>query len=61
MNNLIAFFNGKKTYIVAALTGAAAVADALGYHVPEYIYGFLATAFGISIRHAVATSGTPAV
>lgn len=53
MKNILDFLNGKKTYIVAALTGAFAVADALGYPVPEYVYGILASAFGISIRHAV--------
>jgi hypothetical protein len=53
MSAILNAINGKKTYIVAVLTGAAAAADTLGYHVPEGVYAFLAAAFGISIRHAV--------
>lgn len=56
MTKILELVKGKKTYIVAVLTGLAAAADALGYHVPEGVYALLAALFGISIRHAVATS-----
>lgn len=53
MTKIIELINGKKTYIVAVLTGAAAAADVLGYHVPEGVYALLASVFGLTIRHAI--------
>lgn len=44
---------GKKTYITAALIAAGAIAQALGYTVPEYVWALLG-AFGLgSVRAAV--------
>ena len=44
---------GKKTYLTAALIAAGAVANALGYPIPEYVWAILA-AFGLgSVRAAV--------
>lgn len=44
---------GKKTYIAAAIAGAVAVAQALGYEVPEYALPLLA-AFGLyGVRNAI--------
>lgn len=47
------FFKGKKTYIVAALSGAAAVATALGYTIPEFVWPLLAAAGLGAVRHSV--------
>lgn len=41
MSSIVSFFDGKKSYIVAALTGAAAVAQALGYVIPEWVWPVL--------------------
>lgn len=54
MKQVLDYINGKKTYITAILTGAFAVADVLGYPVPEAVYVLLASVFGISLRHAIA-------
>ena len=35
------FLNGKKTYIVALATAALAFAQAMGYPIPEWVYGVL--------------------
>lgn len=52
-----AFLEGKKTYIVAAVTIALAVADALGYQIPEAVYAVLA-ALGLgTLRAGVAKAG----
>jgi hypothetical protein len=53
MANIIAKINGNKTYIVAALAGVAAVAQALGYTVPEYVWTLLGAAGLGAVRHAV--------
>lgn len=46
-------FAGKKTYITAALIAAGAIAQALGYVVPEYVWALLG-ALGLgSVRAAV--------
>ena len=38
MQSVIAFLDGKKTYIVAVLAAATAAAQALGYVVPDWVY-----------------------
>jgi hypothetical protein len=55
LTKILAFVDGKKTYIVAGLTGLVAALDVLGGHDREtaLLIG-LAAAFGITIRHAVA-------
>lgn len=50
---MIRFFNGKKTYIAAAVAAAVAGAQALGYVVPDYVLTVLA-AFGLyGVRNAI--------
>jgi hypothetical protein len=53
MGNVINFINGKKTYIVAALAAAAAVAQVFGYTIPEYVWTLLGAAGLGAVRHAV--------
>ena len=49
----MAFFEGKKTYIAALITGLVAAADVLGYHPPEGLLIALG-AFGLyGIRSAI--------
>ena len=43
---IASFLNGKRTYILAAVTIALAVADAVGYAVPPAIYAVL-TSLGL--------------
>ena len=53
MTNIILVLQGKKVYITAAMIGIAAVAEALGYEVPESIWRLL-EAFGlITMRAAI--------
>lgn len=47
------FLSGKKTYIVAALAAAGAVAQALGYVIPEYVFILLGAAGFGSVRAAI--------
>lgn len=47
------FLQGKKTYIVAALAAAGAVAQALGYEIPEYVLILLGAAGFGSVRSAI--------
>ena len=52
-----AALQGKKSYIVAVLIGLAAVAQSLGYVVPEYVYAILG-ALGLgAVRSGVNKSG----
>lgn len=44
---------GKKTYAVAALAGAAAVASAFGYEVPEWAWLLLNAAGLGAVRDAI--------
>lgn len=44
---------GKKTYAVAALAGAAAVASAFGYEVPEWSWLLLNAAGLGAVRSAI--------
>lgn len=53
MTKLFDFVNGKKTYIVAGLAGVAAVAQAFGYTIPEYVWTVLGAAGLGAVRHAV--------
>ena len=43
MDKLIEWLSGKKTYIVAGLTGAGAVAAMLGFAIPTWIWMILAS------------------
>ena len=44
---------GKKTYIVAVLAAAGAVAQALGYTIPEYVFILLGAAGFGAVRSAI--------
>lgn len=57
MQSIIAFLEGKKTYIVAALAAATAAAQALGYTVPDWVYT-LEGALGLGALR-VAVTRTP--
>lgn len=46
-------FKGKKTYIVAALAAASAIASAFGYPTPEWVWPLLAAAGLGSVRSAL--------
>jgi hypothetical protein len=49
---------GKKTYIIAILIGLGAVAQSLGYIIPEYVYAILG-ALGLgAVRSGVTKSGS---
>ena len=50
---MLSVLNGKKTYIVAALAAAGAVAQALGYEIPEYVFILLGAAGFGSVRQAI--------
>lgn len=50
---MLSFFKGKKTYLAAGLAGVAAVAQALGHPVPEYVFILLGAAGLGSVRAAV--------
>lgn len=53
MTALKTFLDGKKTYITAAVAGAFAVAQALGYPIPEFVYVLLGAAGITTLRVAV--------
>lgn len=44
MNTIIGFFKGKKTYITAAILFTLGGLQAVGYPVPEFVYGLLGAA-----------------
>lgn len=50
---MLAMMQGKKTYIVAVLAAAGAVAQAFGYTVPEYVWIILSAAGLGAVRSAV--------
>ena len=49
----MAFFNGKKTYITAAIAAAVAVAQALGHPVPDYVLTLLGALGLYGLRSAI--------
>ena len=50
---MLAMMQGKKTYIVAALAAAGAVAQAFGYVIPEYVWILLSAAGLGAVRDAI--------
>ena len=50
---MLAKLQGKKTYIVAVLAAAGAVAQALGYVIPEYVFILLGAAGFGAVRSAI--------
>lgn len=57
MSDLITFLDGKKAYIVALIAAVTAGVQALGYHIPDYVY-LVEGALGLgAIRVAISKSG----
>lgn len=57
MGDLVNFLSGKKTYIVAVIAGITAFVQAMGWHIPEYVY-VIEGALGLgSVRLAISKSG----
>ena len=53
LSKIGAWLNGKKTYIIALLIGAGAIATSLGYSVPEWAWTLLG-ALGLgAVRSAI--------
>ena len=50
---MLAIMKGKKTYIVAVLAAAGAVAQVLGYHIPEFVWPLLGAAGLGAVRSAI--------
>ena len=44
---------GKKTYLVAILAAAGAVAQAFGYSIPEWVWPLLGAAGLGAVRHSI--------
>lgn len=57
MSDFFAFLSGKKTYIVAFIAAVTAGAQAMGYHVPEWVYTLEAALGAGAIRVAISKSG----
>lgn len=53
MSGLIAFLEGKKTYITAIVAAGLAVAQALGYPIPEWVYALLGAVGLATLRVAI--------
>jgi len=55
MKNVIEWLKGKKSYIIAIVTGVLGALQAMGlFTLPDYAYVVLAGAFGITLRAGVA-------
>lgn len=54
MKAILAAIDGKKTYIVAGLIGLGAAAQALGYHIPEWVWPLLSSLGFGAVRSAIA-------
>lgn len=52
-NKLADFLKGKKTYIVAAVAAGVAVAQVLGYPIPEWVLTALGAAGLYGVRKAL--------
>lgn len=50
----VEFFDGKKAYIVMAVTIGTAIADAEGWPIPKWVYPVELALFGGAIRSGVA-------
>lgn len=57
MSSALTFLSGKKTYIIAFVAAATAGAQAMGYHIPDWVYA-LEAALGIgAVRVAISSAG----
>ena len=57
MSSIVTFLSGKKTYIVAIVAGALTVAQALGYPIPDWVWGILGAAGLGSLRSSIGKAG----
>ena len=57
MGDLVSFLQGKRTYTVAVIAALTAGAQALGYHIPEWVY-IIEGALGLgAVRIAISNQG----
>ena len=55
LGKIESFLNGKKTYIVALLTGGLGIAMAFGVVIPEWVWTVLAAAGLGAVRSGIGT------
>ena len=58
MSSLVTFLSGKKTYIIALAAAFTAGAQAMGWHIPEWVYG-LEAALGVATTRAAISANGP--
>jgi hypothetical protein len=56
LGKALKFLEGKKSYIMVGVTIATAAAQALGYSVPEWVYGIETALLGTAIRVGIKKS-----
>ncbi len=53
MGKILALVDGYKSYIVAGLIGIGAAAQALGYHIPDWVWPLLGSLGLGTVRSAI--------
>lgn len=53
LNNINAFFVGKRTYLIGFVVFILGGLQALGYHIPSDVYALLGGAGAMSLRAAI--------
>lgn len=57
MGDLVSFLQGKRTYTVAVIAALTAGAQAMGYHIPDWVY-IIEGALGLgAVRVAISNQG----
>jgi hypothetical protein len=56
LGKALKFLEGKKSYIMVGVTVATALTQALGYSVPEWVYGIETALLGTAIRVGIKKS-----
>lgn len=57
MGDLVSFLQGKRTYTIAVIAALTAGVQALGYHIPDYVY-IIEGALGLgAVRVAISNQG----
>ena len=57
MGDLVSFLQGKRTYTIAAIAALTAGVQALGYHIPDWVY-IIEGALGLgAVRVAISNQG----
>lgn len=57
MGDLLTFLQGKRTYTVAVIAALTAGAQALGYHVPDWVYTVEGALGLAAVRVAISKNG----